>query len=232
MSKDVPSHIIWLSKGPDLVCKKYAGYAINGYQFRTRKRDNKCRTQNSGVTLAALTPSFASSKDRNPIIGDVSYYGAIEDIIEVNYSGQCSVILFRCTWFQEEKDKFGLLKVNFNRHCYSEDPYVMANQVHQIFYIKDPTDIGCHYVIRNVPRDVFDMVEENNVNIQDNFWGELNDVGCNPSTSIDEISGTFHREDLPGMVVDVPTSSSNDLIDDATYTDDSDFDDTGFDWME
>lgn len=31
-----------------------------------------------GVTLAALTHSFSSSKDNNPLVGNVMYYGSIE----------------------------------------------------------------------------------------------------------------------------------------------------------
>ncbi|KAJ1405815.1 putative transposase, Ptta/En/Spm, plant, partial [Sesbania bispinosa] len=46
------------------------------------KRDARRKTQNSGVTLVSLTPSFASSKDENPKIEPIPYYGAITDIIE------------------------------------------------------------------------------------------------------------------------------------------------------
>lgn len=115
MQTSVPSHIVWLAMGPDIVAKRYVGYFINGYKFSTRKRDERCKTQNSGVTLTALTPSFASSKDQNSITGNVNYYGAIEEIIEVSYLGKFTVVLFRCVWFLEEKDDFGLPKVNSNK---------------------------------------------------------------------------------------------------------------------
>ncbi|GAB2284221.1 hypothetical protein Dimus_018687 [Dionaea muscipula] len=61
-------HIVWLAKGPNPVATKYGGYVINGYRFHTRMHDARCKTQNSGVTLNALTSSFASSKDQNPVL--------------------------------------------------------------------------------------------------------------------------------------------------------------------
>lgn len=164
--------------GPDIVGKRYVGYFINGYKFSTRNRDERCKTQNSGVTLTALTPSFSSSKDKNPITGNVNYYGAIEEIIEVNYFGKFSVVLFRCVWFHEEKDDFGLPKVNFNKLCYEEDPFFRADQVHQVFYIQDPIEKGCNYVMKYVPRDLFRINHEQTQNLSDSYWGELSDDTC------------------------------------------------------
>ena len=83
----IPNHILWLSKGPSHIAKKYTGYLVNGYRFHTMKCDANCVTQNSGVTLTAMTHSFASSKDQNPIEGNVNYYGSIIEINEISYHG-------------------------------------------------------------------------------------------------------------------------------------------------
>lgn len=82
-----------LAMGPNRSAKKFSSYVINRYRFHTKYRDAKCATQNSGVYLTALTTSFASSKDHNPLISNVNYYGAIEDILEF------SVVLFKCCWY-------------------------------------------------------------------------------------------------------------------------------------
>ena len=81
--------------GPNRAAKKYSGYILNGYRFHTKYRDAKCTTQNSGVFLTALTTSVASSKDQNPLVSYVNYYGAIEDIFEVDYWGEFFVVLFK-----------------------------------------------------------------------------------------------------------------------------------------
>uniref|UniRef100_A0A803MV02 DUF4218 domain-containing protein n=1 Tax=Chenopodium quinoa TaxID=63459 RepID=A0A803MV02_CHEQI len=112
---NIPDHILWLSKGPSHVAKKYTGYSVNGYRFHTMKRDANCGTQNSGVTLTAITHSFASSKDQNPVVGNVNYYGSITEIIEISYHGHFSVVLFRCQWFHSDKDDDELITVNMNK---------------------------------------------------------------------------------------------------------------------
>ncbi|XP_074323738.1 uncharacterized protein LOC141660649 [Apium graveolens] len=150
-----------LAMGPNQLAKKYSGYVLNGYRFHTKYRDAKCTTQNSGVFLTALTTSFASSKDQNPLFGDVNYYGAIEEIFEVDYWGEFSVVVFKCCWYKEEKDLYGLTRVNFNRLCQKSDPYVLASQVQQVFYVEDPTEKMMYNVIKKLPRDWCDVEAEN-----------------------------------------------------------------------
>lgn len=134
----VPDHVVKLSLGPSQIAKKYTGYSINGYKFHTMKRDKNCVTDNSGVTLIAETTSFSSSKDKNPVVSEIPYYGAIEDIIEVHYQGNISVVLFKCVWFHAEKDANGLSQVNRNRCIWKNEPFILASQAHQVFYVEDP----------------------------------------------------------------------------------------------
>uniref|UniRef100_A0A803MT40 DUF4218 domain-containing protein n=1 Tax=Chenopodium quinoa TaxID=63459 RepID=A0A803MT40_CHEQI len=133
---NVPDHIKWLSKGPSTIARRYTGYFCNGYKFYTRDHDERCKTQNSGVSLTALTPSFTSSKDHNPVLGNVTYYGAIKSMIEVDYWSTFSVVLFECDWFHVEVDDYGLTR-NFKKFCSKDDPFVLASQVHQVFYTQD-----------------------------------------------------------------------------------------------
>ncbi|XP_074352078.1 uncharacterized protein LOC141691239 [Apium graveolens] len=73
--------------GPNRADRKFNGYAINGFRFHTKFRDSRCTTQNGGVFLTAETTSFASLKDQNSIVGNVNYYGSIEEIFELDYWG-------------------------------------------------------------------------------------------------------------------------------------------------
>ncbi|XP_074351452.1 uncharacterized protein LOC141690560 [Apium graveolens] len=109
--------------------RRFTGYVVNGYRFHTSDRDSRCTTQNSGVYLTAQTTSFSSSRYENPIVGDVSYYGSLEDIIELDYWGLFTVVLFKCRWYQQQKDSHGHIRVNFNRLCHKSDPHVLAKQV-------------------------------------------------------------------------------------------------------
>ena len=68
LQEDVPNFIKQLSRGPNVVDKRYSRYLINGYRFHIRHRDARRKTQNIGVTLVASTTSFASSKDKNRLL--------------------------------------------------------------------------------------------------------------------------------------------------------------------
>ncbi|XP_016452815.2 uncharacterized protein LOC107777332 [Nicotiana tabacum] len=118
LHEDVSDLIKHLSIGPNSIAKRYYGYLINGYRFHTRQRDAKRKTQNSGVTLDALTTSFASSKDKNLVDENLTYYGRIIDIVELDYYGHFKVLLFKCDWYEVEEDIYGLTYVYFNKKYY------------------------------------------------------------------------------------------------------------------
>lgn len=138
-----------LALNPNRTAKRFSGYVINGFCFHTKIRNSRCTTQNSSVFFTAETTMFASLKAQNPIIRDVNYYGSIEDIIEVDYWGVFTVVLFKCFWYQEERDFYCLTRVNFNKLCNKSDPYVRASQVQQVFYVEDPIENFVQYVIKN-----------------------------------------------------------------------------------
>jgi len=210
MKDDVPQRLKELSCGPSSVAKRLSGYLINGYRFHTTKRDATHKTQNSGVTLVSLTPSYASSKDENPRIEPVTYYGAINDIIELDYYGHFKFVMFRCDWFEGGEDKYGLTCVYFNKKYYQNDPFVLASQVHQCFYVQDPFETNRHYILKTDPRDLFNMGNQSQLNVVDND-DELNWV----------------KEDMPATITEKP---SQDL--EKSSSNDHDFDDTLFDYMD
>lgn len=84
---DVSDQLKELSRGPNVVARRFSGYVINGYRFHTKQRDARRKTQNSGVTLVSITQSFASTKDENPTTKPLTYYGSITEIIEIDYYG-------------------------------------------------------------------------------------------------------------------------------------------------
>ncbi|KAD4981821.1 hypothetical protein E3N88_18492 [Mikania micrantha] len=84
----------------------------------------------------------------------------------------------------------------------SHDPFVMPSQVKQVFYVPDPIEDGLHYVINMVPRDIYDFEEENNEIDGDSYWCEPNEDGL----------GQLAQDSVESC-------------------DDSDHDDTLWDWM-
>ncbi|XP_020964472.1 uncharacterized protein LOC110265673 [Arachis ipaensis] len=202
MRQNVPDWIKELSRGPNKIAKRYSGYFINGYRFLTRQREARRKTQNSGVTLVALTTSFASAKDLNPIRAKVSYYGRINNIIELDYFGNFKVVLFRCDWYETQEDGYGSSYVQFNRKCYQEEPFVLACQVHQCFYVQDPFDQNKHYVMKSIPRDLFNICDKADVDPQAIYEKEPSDQSMGPSIPNDNGEIDLIRGDLHEFVID------------------------------
>ncbi|KAL0546338.1 hypothetical protein IC582_016245 [Cucumis melo] len=107
---EISDNLRWIAHGSHPFVIKYNSYAINGYRYHTESYDKKRSVQNSGVSLVAKTMQVSSSKDKNPIIGDMSFYGVIKDIWELNYN-TFNVAVFRCDWVENNNDKFFTLKI-------------------------------------------------------------------------------------------------------------------------
>ncbi|GJT18586.1 uncharacterized protein Tco_0877292 [Tanacetum coccineum] len=89
------------------------GYIVKGYRFHTKEREKGRKTQNSGIVVSVKGESYASSRDRRPVEGVINYYGKLNDIIELNYSGKIRVVLFRVdkVFYCEDQGNKGLVSV-------------------------------------------------------------------------------------------------------------------------
>ena len=219
MKENTPNFIKALSRGPNFVARKFNGYLINGYRFHTRRRDVRRKTQNSGVTLMALTTSFASSKDDHPITTHVSYYGRINDMFELDYYGYGKVVVFGCDWFEAQEDMFGLTYVHFNKRCYHDEPFILASQAHQCFYIQDPFEENKHYVMKTLPRDLFSMSDEPVSNAQEFYIHESSTHSTSCVMANDYGGIDLVRSDIPETIIDMATTLSAEIEEE-----DSDFD--------
>ncbi|KAF7821588.1 uncharacterized protein G2W53_027043 [Senna tora] len=231
MNDDISNFVKGLSRKPNTVVKNFSGYVINGYRFHTRMRDGRCKTQNSGVTVEAITRSFASSKDERPRKDNLTYYGEITDIIELNYYELCKYVLFKCDWFEVKEDNYGMKFVHFDKRCYQEDPFVLATQVHQCFYVRGHLKENRYYVMKRVPRDLFNMGDQSDGG-QEFHWGEPSDSSSNPTLPVDDGEVDLVRTDVPATIIDQPLPTLDDQPHEIDYEEDSDFEDSGWDYME
>jgi len=98
--------------------------------------------KNSGVILEAESMQFSTVKDKKPIVGSLPYYGVIAEIWGVNYT-KFIVPVFKSKWVDNKTgvkvDESGMTLVDFRKIAYHDEPFIMAHQASQVFYIQDPT---------------------------------------------------------------------------------------------
>lgn len=96
----------------------------------------------------------------------------------MDYYEHGSVVIFKCDWVDYRGrargmkiDKYGFRLIN--DQCVNGDPFVLASQVEQVFYVPDPTNRGLYIVRKAKLRDLFDMLSQddgynvgNNSNIE------------------------------------------------------------------
>ncbi|KAK1631840.1 hypothetical protein QYE76_006155 [Lolium multiflorum] len=129
----VVDQLYMLAKTPSSTITTFQGYEINGNTFYTIAQDKKSTNQNSGVRFDAATENGQK----------VTYYGYIEEIWELDYGPSFKVPLFRCKWFKltgggvKVDQQYGMTMVDFNNLGYLEEPFVLAKDVAQVFYVKD-----------------------------------------------------------------------------------------------
>ncbi|XP_051152423.1 uncharacterized protein LOC127266277 [Andrographis paniculata] len=170
-----PTHIVegtvtdymkTLARGPNRHAIRYTSCIVGGLRFRVKSIDDGKKTRCAGVMLNANTMSFASARDINPCSGTVAYYGMVTDIIEVQYNNENKHLLFKCDWVDPERgmkeDEFRYKLVNFSHLMYSknlptDEPFCLATQARQIWYIDDPIDGAWSVVVPMVKRDNYDV---------------------------------------------------------------------------
>jgi len=117
----------------------YGCYDVNGYRFRSEKYERGrpgLTTINTGVCV--------TSYDENN--NALEYYGVIEDIIKIEWEGslKLELVLFYCRWFDptpnglRRTEDLGLVEIKHALRLKSFDPFVMASQVTQVYYLSYP----------------------------------------------------------------------------------------------
>ncbi|KAM0002939.1 hypothetical protein Hdeb2414_s0306g00862161 [Helianthus debilis subsp. tardiflorus] len=148
-----------LSCPPDHRVTSYKGYVVNGVKFRVESRDDCKRAQNCGVMVPGV---------HNDVEDD--YYGYLDEVIELSFIRDFRVILFKRTWFDTDRRRKHVIfephfiSIDTSRNAYKEDPFILAYQAKQVFFIDDPVKRNSQWKIieRISHRHLWDIPEDNN----------------------------------------------------------------------
>jgi hypothetical protein len=82
---------------------------------------------------------------------NITYYGFIEEIWELDYGENIRFPMFRCQWVKPSNgvtdDNYGLTLVDLANVGYKDDPWVLTKRVAQVFYIADHMNVKKHIAI-------------------------------------------------------------------------------------
>ncbi|XP_074336395.1 uncharacterized protein LOC141673544 [Apium graveolens] len=159
----VSDTIRWIAGKPSFFVMTYEGYPVDGVRYFTKERDDVRVVQNSGVSLVANTVQVSSAKDLNPIESEMTFYGFILEIRELDYHA-FKAPLFLCNWADNDKgikvDDLGFILVDLSRQGHKKDKYVSIDQVKQVYYIEDPVDPKWSVVLASTTRDYQEVYNE------------------------------------------------------------------------
>jgi hypothetical protein len=131
----VEEQLYLLAKLPSSTILTFQGYEINANTFYMVAQDKKSTNQNSGAHFDAVTGKGQMD----------TYYGYIEEIWELDYGPSFKVPFFRCKWVKmigggvKLDEQYGMTTVDLNNLGYLDEPFVLAKDVAQVFYVKDMT---------------------------------------------------------------------------------------------
>ncbi|KAK1648789.1 hypothetical protein QYE76_066594 [Lolium multiflorum] len=201
----VVDQLYMLAKTPSSTITTFQGYEINGNTFYTIAQDKKSTNQNSGVRFDAATENGKK----------VTYYGYIKEIWELDYGPSFKVPLFRCKWFKltgggvKVDQQYGMTMVDFNNLGYLDEPFVLAKDVAQVFYVKDMSskprkrkdkktistscDDPKRHIVLSGKRNIVGVEDKTDMSEDYNMFGEIPPFKVNTDLSIKPSAGSSKK---------------------------------------
>ena len=139
----IEEEIKWLAQRPKQQALSYLGYIINGCRYHIKHRDETRVNKNSGVSIVPSTMQIVIAKDKNHVLCDMCFYAVITYIWDLDYN-MFNICVFKCDWFDSTNgvkvDELGFTLVDLSKIGYKSDPFILATQSKQVFYVEDQVD--------------------------------------------------------------------------------------------
>ena len=201
--ESVSETVRWISYGPRASLVTYDAYNINGYTFRTKCHEGKVY-QNSGVSVEALDLHISKEVATTR---QAFYYGVLQEIWELDYRYR-QIPLFKCDWVNHrggvKRDTIlGYTLVDLNNLGHKADPFILASQARQVFYVQDQVDKKLSIVFKTPPKNYRDKYDE----VDEEFSTVIHHHNDNILPRVDrrdmgnESRNNYYRTDCGGVVI-------------------------------
>ena len=117
---------------PDYRVVSYNGCIVNGVRYHTETHDQQRSTQNYGIWVEGEHNGKACD-----------FYGVITDIFELTYVFDHKIVIFKWEWYETEERKKRvrtenhITSINIGSKWYRNEPFILANQAKQVYYLRD-----------------------------------------------------------------------------------------------
>ena len=149
--------VVDLSMPPSLKTRSFKSMKAYGQQFRVCSAEFNLLTSDSGVTVTSETVQRSSIADAHTVTGPVTYYGKVQEILELDY-GSLKPVLLLCDWVApisrgpaacQKVDKYGFTLVKFSRLMRrSANSFVFPLQASKVFFSNFVEDMGWSVVVQ------------------------------------------------------------------------------------
>ena len=109
---------------------------------------------------------ISSAKDKNPIFGELCFYGIITEIWDLDYT-KFRITVFKCDWVDNNNDikvdELGFTLVDLTKVAYKSDSFILASQAKKVFYVQDQLEPRWSIILSQKDflhkEDVDDLIE-------------------------------------------------------------------------
>jgi hypothetical protein len=182
--------------------KSYGRYDVNGFRF--------CSTIfEASHPLAATTNTRVVTRVVDAQGHETKYYEIIKNIIEYNFAGNknLKIVFFNSDWFDPnhgtQENHFGMVEVKHVHRLRCCDPFILAHQVKQVYYMLYPCEkLSAWWVVYKVnPHERLHTPDDSGYHENQATAGEVDEV--------------YQDDELPcSFNIDLD-SALNSLLDDA-----------------
>ena len=122
-----------LAWGPKIKVSSWNMWFINGYKFHTKGWSEGKKTTNCGVCVKGVTQG-----------GEDDFYGFIEHIYELEYTGLPKIPLFYCQWYDPTSrgtrthPQYKIVQINKRRRYRFYDPFIISQKARQVYFVDYP----------------------------------------------------------------------------------------------
>jgi hypothetical protein len=149
-SVNVPKMVKDSAKLPSSEAIAFRAMKAHGMHLRVRSAEQDKNTYDSTVAATFLRPSGRPENEVNLTMIPVEYIGWIEEILELNYGGHCTIILL-CSWMKArvgdphatvKRDDYGftLAKVPSGESPIGLESFAFPINVQQVFFSDEEGD--------------------------------------------------------------------------------------------